>query len=299
MKALALAVVLFAALPAATAAAPAADCTRTSVGLTPLPDLGGSRYQGFRGGLYPGGKNVPSAAYLKQGRAAAARVRGKVVLLSIGMSNTTQEFSTFKRLADPDARKSASVVIVDGAQGGQDVIRISDPAAPFWGEVDRRVAAAAAGASDVQAVWLKEAIAGPRAGFPAESHRLQGGLRNVIRTLAARFPNLRLVYLSSRIYAGYATTQLNPEPYAYESGFAVRWTIEDRIEGKLRGPWVGWGPYLWTDGMRGRRDGLTWACDDLAADGTQPSRQGAEKVARLLLDFFLRDPTSRKWFGRT
>ena len=90
--------------------------------MTPLADLGTKRYHGYTGGLYGNGKNAPSAAYLKTGLAAAKRVHpidGRVVLLSIGMSNTTQEFSAFKRLADSDARKSPQLTIVDGAQGGR------------------------------------------------------------------------------------------------------------------------------------------------------------------------------------
>ena len=51
----------------------------------------------------------------------------------------------------------------------------------------------------------------------------------IVRMLKGRFPNLQLAYVSSRSYAGYATTELNPEPYAYESAFAVRWLIQDQI----------------------------------------------------------------------
>ena len=43
-----------------------------------------------------------------------------------------------------------------------------------------------------------------------------------------KWPNVRIAYVSSRIYAGYANTGLNPEPYAYEGAFAMRWVIEDR-----------------------------------------------------------------------
>ena len=118
----------------------------------------------------------------------------------------------------------------------------------------------------------------------------------MISILRARYPNLKLVYLSSRTYAGYATTPLNPEPYAYQSGFAVKWLVQERIDGKIRGPWLGWGPYLWTDGTKGRKDGLVWTCDDVRSDGTHPSPSGQAKVGGLLLRFFKTSRTSRAWF---
>ena len=43
------------------------------------------------------------------------------------MSNTTQEFSAFQRLAATDPDKSPSLVTVDGAQGGMTAARIKDP----------------------------------------------------------------------------------------------------------------------------------------------------------------------------
>jgi hypothetical protein len=124
-------------------------------------------------------------------------------------------------------------------------------------------------------------------------------LRTITQILTRRFPNLRLVYTSSRTFGGYALTALNPEPAAYESGFAVRWLVQDRMQKKLRGPWIGWGPYLWTDGVTGRSDGLTWSCADVQDDGTHPSPAGADKVARLLLRFFKTDPTAKRWFAPT
>ncbi len=295
---LAIALTLSAALATATSAtlpgraATGANCTAASTGMTPLPDLGKARYNGFAGGLYPGGRVTPSAAYLKKGRAWTRLVKpvgGKIVLLSIGMSNTTQEFSAFKRLADADLRKNPSLVIVDGAQGGQDAPRIKDGSAQFWSVIDQRLASARAQRNQVQVAWVKEAIAGERRPFPSDARGLQADLRQIVAVLRSRFPNLRLVYLSSRTYAGYATTPLNPEPYAYQSGFAVKWLVTERIEGRLpRRPWLGWGPYLWTDGTKGRRDGFVWTCSDTAADGTHPSASGREKVGALLLSFFKR-----------
>jgi hypothetical protein len=297
-----------AVVPIAAAQAPAGEarsepeCSQTSTGLTPLTDLGKKRYKGQRGGLYPNGLNQPSRPYLKQGLAAAKRVRpvnGRVVLLSIGMSNTTQEFRAFMRLATGDPEIHPAVELVDGAMGGWDARRVARRASGYWSALDRRLAAEGISPREVQVVWLKEAIAGEDRPFPHDAKALRANLRLIAQILAQRFRNLRLIYTSSRTYGGYAVTALNPEPAAYDSGYAVRWLIQDRMEKRLRGPWIGWGPYLWTDGEKGRADGLTWTCADVQPDGTHPSPAGAAKVARLLLRFFKSDPTAKTWFTAT
>lgn len=297
--ALASVVLTAAAIAPAHRAVARADCTKTSTAFEPLSDLRNGTYGGYRGGLYNAGRNTPGPRYLKQGLAAAKLVRpvaGKIVVLSIGMSNTTQEWSAFMQLANADARKSPTVTLVDGAQGGQDAEAVKNPAAAFWQVVEQRLRTAGGTVAQVQVVWLKEAIAGPREQFPADAKRLQVDLEAIHGILGSRFPNLHLIYVSSRTYAGYASTQLNPEPYAYQSGFAVKWLVLDRIAGKLRGPWAGWGPYLWTNGTKGRVDGLTWDCSDTRDDGTHPSETGRRKVAQLLLNFFTSDPTAKTWF---
>src|SRR5262249_33664219 len=132
----------------------------------------------------------------------------------------------------------------------------------------------------------------------------------VLHNAKALFPNLRIVYLGSRIYGGYSTGRLNPEPYAYESAFAARWLIRDQIKGDAdlnydasRGPvkaplWL-WGPYFWADGTTPRPgDKLIWERGDLAGDGTHPSASGRRKVADMLLTFFTTDPTAKPWFTR-
>ncbi len=98
---------------------------------------------------------------------------------------------------------------------------------------------------------------------------------------------------------------LNPEPFAHESGFAVKWLIEEQIVGNptLRftgpdapAPWLAWGPYLWADGEVPREDGFVWTCADTASDFTHPSAAGSAKVADQLLSFFETELTARRWF---
>ena len=175
--------VLLAVGVVAAAQAPASDvrseaeCSQTSTGLIPLTDLGKRRYKGQRGRLYPNGLNHPRRTYLRQGLAAAKRVRpvnGRVVLLSIGMSNTTQEFHPFMRLAAGDSELSPTVKLVDGAIGGWDARRVSRPTGGYWTALDRRLRGQGVTPLEVQVVWLKEAIAGEDRPFPQDARALEG-----------------------------------------------------------------------------------------------------------------------------
>jgi hypothetical protein len=283
----------------------------------PLTDLGTGTYKGYLGGLYPDGLNAPPPAHLSAGEEAVARIRprnaageidtagGRIVLLSIGMSNATQEFSAFMQLAAADTMRSGRLVIVDGAQGGQTAAVIADESAQFWSVVDQRLQAAGVTRAQVQVAWVKEANARPTGAFPGHADTLSRQLGEIARILRRRFPNIAVAYLASRTYGGYATTTLNPEPYAYESGFSVRWVIERQIAGDTalavtgpgaRSPWLAWGPYLWADGLNPRSDGLIWERADFVNDGTHPSESGRRKVAQMLLSFFHSDPLARRWY---
>lgn len=295
-------------------AQPQQGCARTSVGLTPLTDLTSGTYEGQSGGLYPGGSNAMPAGHLAHGLRLAREIvpldgsgrpspSGRYVFVSIGMSNTTQEFSTFKPLADADPQREPRLSIIDGAQGGMTAADWGNTGCPCWNQVTRRLESAGLTAAQVTTAWVKLADREPSEGWPTHAERLRDNIIRVVQLLPARFPNLRVAYLSSRIYAGYATTPLNPEPYAFQSAFSVRWTIEEQLRGRLQydgdtpaAPWLAWGPYLWADGMNPRSDGLTWACADLSADGTHPSSAGRQKVAQALLSFVRTDPTAREWY---
>jgi len=305
------------------AAGGAGRSPKTSTGLVPLNDLKTGTYKGKEGGLYPGGSNDRPAAHEEAGLRLARSIRpldaqgqpsadGKVVLLSVGMSNTTQEFSTFKPMADADPAKNPRLVIVDGAQGAMTANVVSKPESPpgkrFWATVDQRLEAAGVTRNQVQVAWIKQADPAPRGTNFEYALTIEDEHRQIVQILKQRFPNLALCYLSSRIYGGYATTGLNPEPYAYEGGFSVKWLIEkqlsgdpdlnfDPARGAVKAPWLAWGPYLWADGQNPRSDGLTYDLTDLRPDdGTHPAIPGRWKVARQLLDFVKNDSTARIWF---
>lgn len=313
------------AQPAGRGNAPPAPPPRESIGVKPLTELGDGTYKGETGGLYGDGKNEPPAAHQEAARRESAKIQpldsagkpspdGKIGLLAIGMSNTTQEFSMFMQVANADPQKSPKVVLVDGAQGGkaseQWIGPDSDVGKGVWGTVESRMKSAGVTDQQVQVVWLKQAIiAQGRLGeFPAHAKKLESDVAKILQLAKQRFPNLHVAYLSSRIYGGYATGSLNPEPYAYEGAFSMRWVIQSQIKGDsqlnfnsdrgpVTAPLVLWGPYLWGDGTTARKgDGFVWTREDLAGDGTHPSDSGRRKVANLLLTFFKTDPYAKTWF---
>lgn len=290
-----------------------------TTGLQALTDLGTGSYAGFQGGLYPGGLNMPPPAHLASAFSVAAQVvprnaagapdpDGWIGMIAVGMSNTTHEFGAFERNADRDTSRNARVVLMDTGFGGMSASVISNPAAPYWTTMMQRVAAMGLTPAQVQVAWLKEAESGPPNNFPLHAMALRDTLARIARNLHDKFPNLRLCYVSSRIYGGYAQQGgTNPEPQAFESGFSVKWLIEKQINGDAdvnadagAGPVVApvllWGPYLWANGPTPRADGLTWPLGDLESDRVHPSPSGEQKVARLLAAFFATDTTAAAWW---
>lgn len=308
----------------------AADCSRTFSGRTPLTDFApGQTYLGAQGGLYPGASNQRPAAHTSAGQTIATNqvrprtpsgaidpVNGLVGMISIGMSNTTQEFSYFVGTLAGDPTIHPRLRVVDGAQGGQDAIAWSTPDAAPWSVLASRLSNAGIAPAQVQTLWLKQQISaddlaqyGP---FPNGASTLRDYLRTIVQIAKSKYPNLRLAYLSSRSYGDYNGAARGTG--AYQSAFAVRQLITDQINGDSRlaysgtgavAPWLSWGPYLWADGLGsdrtvggipGRSDGLEWRCSDYNTDGIHPTTSGREKVTSMLHNHFRNDVTTTPWF---
>jgi hypothetical protein len=316
--------------------------------MVPLTDMGEATYYGFSGGIYPNGQNEMPANHAKEGLKRAKLIQslnmeglpnqdGKYILLSIGMSNTGMEFCvalglhhdynlrsctpySFMGLSagDPDVNHN-ELVILNGARGGQVGDQWNSPSHQNYDRI-RNELLSPRGLSEeqVQIIWLK--VVNRPLDLPslpseqADAYFLSATLADIVRAFKERYPNLQQVFLSSRIYAGYANEigeLRNPEPYAYESGFAVKWLIEAQIEQMETGrinpitgdldydsvaPWLAWGPYIWADGVNPRSDGLFWVRDEFSDDGVHPSVHGRTKVAKMLFDFFTTNPMTVCWF---
>jgi len=210
----------------------ASDCSNTSVGLTPINDLGTGFYQGQQGGLYGGGTNTRPAQHTARGLAMAAKIRplnsegqvdlinGKIAFISVGMSNTRDNFAEFIPMAESDPDVNSHIVVVQCALGGHDVQDwLSESDNTVWNNCAGQLAAKDLTVVQVQGAWmyhhLREERFPPNNPFPGNAHYLEGLLKNLIHKLKTKYSNLHTVYLSGREYGGYGAK--HPEPDAYEN----------------------------------------------------------------------------------
>jgi hypothetical protein len=270
----------------------------------------------------------------------------KVLFLSVGYSNVWQEFWatrpdmcrveqgswacetqgqswSFMGRAQADPLLNPDLEFLNGAKSGEASVSWDSPMDQNYDRVlDNVLTPFGYTEKQVQIIWTKP-------GFQIDKDSLQNILSkslpdpeaevysevvvmgNLVRSLKTRYPNLKLAFLSSRIYGGYDNQSVNPEPWAYETSFTVKWLIEaqirqmetgevDSLAGDLNyntvAPWIAWGPYIWADTDTPRSDGLQWFEDDFEDDGRHPDRSGESKVGRFLYEFFQTSPVTACWF---
>ncbi len=229
---------------------------------------------------------------------------------------------------------NSALVFVDCAQAGQDAGDWSVADSSGWREcLNSRLPATGLTSKQIEVVLWKEgdiqpasndlstlAVMAGNACTKADTRVIDSCFyeqhtANAARLMRNKFRSVQLMFLHSRIYGGYANlvgSTENPEPYAYEYGFATKWLIEaqgnqlngggvDLIAGNLsleKSPVLLWGPYLWASGTTPRSDGLVWLRSDFdASDGTHPTESGWTKVANMLINFYSNSPYATPWFN--
>jgi hypothetical protein len=305
------------------------DAPGTKTPLTALNDLGTNSYgtgcpepEGCMGGLYPNGSNSDPDPHASDGITAGQGIQprdadgtvdpvnGSIVFMSLGVSNTEQPFTDFMNAANGDPEKNPKVAVVNGALGGETAASLASATAGYFSTVtDYILPFYGYTAEQVAALWIDTVDSGDNAGFPGDAITLKGELEAIAADAKVYFPNAVIAYMGALNYTGYSqgVSTILPEPQAYDSGWADKWSIEDQINGTccnynpangtVVAPWMGWGYYYWANGLLARQAGTTWSCKDLESDGTHPaSPSGHLKIADGLLNFLKTDPTATPWF---
>jgi hypothetical protein len=289
----------------------------TTSPLVPINDLGTGFYRQYQGGLYANGSNVDDPTHHSYGVSMAQTVQpldsdgnpnpnGKYALLTIGHSNTQDVSGELVTLASSDPTKNPSLVLVNGASGSSSADELQDPNSYFWSLMTNNyLPNAGVSPQQVEIVWLNDVDVSHPPSIPA----LQTMLETIARNVLSKFPNTKILYLSSVNYTAYSNglKDSQPEPPAYEAGFSMKAVIQDQINGggnlnynpangPVVAPWTAWAAYYWTNGLLGRSDGLTWSCQDNIGDGVHPATSGRVKAAAQLLNFMKTDDTAVPWF---
>jgi hypothetical protein len=277
---------------------------------------------------------------------------GKIGVVALGMSNWTEEWctgaATGLNRCDPytfmdQAHKlpniNPNMVLVDCAQGNADTQTWLTATTIQWKNCMTNLGSVfGLTPAQVQVVMWKNADDAPATGVPMIGLSQLNGtscpavpnprtapdacvyeqrIATVARLVKVQFPNVKQMFLHSRIYSGYANAQSpHREPFSYEYGFATKWLIAaqttqlatgtiDPLAGDLSynsAPWLAWGPYFWAAGSTPRADGTTWLGGDLTWDGIHASwcrfygaSCGRQKVANLMMGFYTTSPYS-PWF---
>ena len=294
----------------------------TSTPIVPLTDLATGTYFGYEGGLYPGGSNQRPASHDADGVALAQSIQpldvngnpsptGLYALVSVGMSDSHIDFVGMMDNANVDPLKNPNLVLVNGAYPGASSPDWLTLSSPGWEVLlNYQLPYANVTPNQVVAAWILSIVGLPKGSFPNDVTRDQADLKTIVQNLQIAFPNIKLAYLSSLYYTGYSNgvAPTAPEPYAYDTGFAVQGLIADQLSGDpalnynpslgpVMAPWLSWGSYDWTNGLLARNDGLTTSCQDRQKDGQHPSvSSGQPKEGNQLLNFFETDDTTTPWF---
>ena len=306
------------------------QCDNDSVGLVPLVDLKAGFYLGeYQGGLYPSGKNFPPAGHIKKGLKIAKTIKpldtlgnvnyetGKIVLAGFGGSTTGEPWNHLIEITNFDATVNPCLKLLNATNSGEGMESMNVDHPDYWDYIENtRIRPKGLTPAQVQIAWL---FNGSRADtifdMPAYRDSIERKVQLALAAMLIEYPNLKLVYVGSPYYAGYADptyemyTSIH-EPGSYRCGFGFKAAVEKQIMGdpmyKYTAPgkvvpFILWGPYLWTDGNQPRTyDSLFWDCeDDFRVDGGgfHLNGEGKDKLALIIDNFFKTDTLAEIWYN--
>lgn len=299
-------------------------CNRKSTGWKPLSDLAGQTFRGFTGGKYSTGNTRPS---LQRQRALeqAQKIKpldtagnyhpgGSVVFAAIGASNPATEFNQFMAYADTFRYLNPTLQLVNTCIGGTGIQKMNAINDAYWSQAAKKLKDLGFTFKQVQIVWIEqEHTQNADTAFPAAPLSLIEDYRQLLSVVRQLFPNVQMVYLNQRAYAGYVDTTPGRIgkglhfPRDYYNGWAIKWLIEKQLNNEQgfryqspeEIPFVDWAESFWADGSVPRNDGLYYDCmTDFGGDGLHLSLAGEQKTGGILFNYFKQDSIARLWFYR-
>lgn len=301
------------------------NCSNSSIGCTPISDLGTNVYDPTGtapevGGLYGGGSNyrqfnaemigLHMAGLIQSDFDNIVATYGSTAFVTLGHSIGKKVVAELFPKMQAHPLLWDKLKFVDCGQPGYTADKLARITDYYWTSiVPGYLAAAQINPAQVQVAWMMSGFNPITTTWPNDAYQLRDTLIDVAQTCKAFFPNLKQLLIALPIYEGYESTMPAPiEPMNYEQGFGVRMVMELQAGGDPRlncvnpnqqiiAPWLSWGGYFWCDGVNLRLDGLNCVCPaDVDSAGVHPSPTYSATLASIVLDQFERDPCCRPWF---
>lgn len=250
---------------------------RISVGDIPINDLDSFTYFDNNGGLYPWGNYLIENAFKTNYIKTSKNIRpmdsvglfsksGKIVILEIGASNPFKLFEEIKNAGLADINFGKNLVYINGGTGGKDLPDVIDITASYWVHLQKLLDSNLVTAAQVQVIFC---IEDDMTNFDTtinRAYQLRDKYIEMLVTIRIKYPNCKLMLIGDRGYNDYATLPKFSEPKGYLNGWAVKFLIEDYIDGLLpQYPLLNWMDYYWANGETPRWDGLDYFMTDFLA----------------------------------
>jgi hypothetical protein len=273
-------------------------------------------YKGKALGLYNNNSNSPSInqKVLAQRQLQLIKpldgngnpaTQGKIGFVYIGDPYTQGEFASFNELIKDNNLVNQKLVLVDGAD-----IKIDttywEKSQFAWENLKKSVDSKYITEKQVQIVWINLSNTASSSELDSDIQNFADILQKITESALIKFPNTRIVYLSSPRYMGYSTESQFKEPDAYETSFAVRELISRQEKGELNfrenitslesDTVLLWGPYVWNNSTAGS-SAFSISKDDLMSDGLIFTAAGRQKYVLNLFTYWSENEFTKSWFG--
>lgn len=282
-----------------------------------IDDLGSSGvYKGLPSGLYDGVKNTPELSQkvlLQQqlklikpvDKKGLENADGKIGFVFIGESYVTGEFELFSEFISGNPEINQKLVLIDATDSNLNTLEWNK-SNQAWDSLSKKMVKSDISPKQVQILWLSLGFTDYSGDLSSDVSGQVSILTNIIKTALTKYPDTKVIYLSSPRYSGFAKDPIYEEPRMYEAGFAVRELISQQTRGDLNfrqsnnllksEPALVWGPYIWNNDTTGSTR-FSYKATDFVDDGVRLTIPGKQRYIVDLYKFWSSYEFSKSWFN--
>lgn len=268
-------------------------------------------YKGQGGGLYSNNTNQPTLSHRVALQKQIQLVKpldskgvsdssGKVGFIYLGDPFTKGDFETLSDFIEENSVINQRLRLVDGSEERFDT-SYWEKSIYSWEALSQKVIENDLEQKQIQILWINLSYKEYQDNLSEDINNQTNVLQTIIKNALVKFPNIRIVYLSSPRNASNSTNAEYVEPNAFEAAFAIRELINRQEKGELKfkedipsllsEPVMIWGPYLWT-----RESDSSYGPESFSADGLTFTTLGRQKSAVEMFEFWSNYEFSRDWF---